>query len=338
MVNNRIVTNMVEIANGFNSFFVNVGPTLAKNIPNIHKSPSAFLKNRVTDCMCIEEVTNDELECIIKNLKDSSPGWDEISAKVIKSTHDSFKTPLVHVLNLSLSNGVFPSELKIARVIPFFNAGEPLLYSNYRPVSVLPLFSKILERLMYNRLLSFVNERKLLYAFQFGFRYGHSPNLALIHLVDKISDALEKGEVVLGLFLDFSKAFDTVNHSILFEKLEFYGIRGTSLDWFKSYLTARKQYVEYNGVKSEKQNISCGVPQGSILGPLLFLLYINDLAYVSDKLFSLLFADDSNMFISGKNLDDLMDTMNFEMIKVIEWLQVNKLSLNLKKNSFCYIS
>ena len=262
LVNNRIVTNMVEIANGFNSFFVNAGPTLAKNIPNIHKSPSAFLKNRVTDCMCIEEVTNDELECIIKNLKDSSPGWDEISAKVIKSTHDSFKTPLVHVLNLSLSNGVFPSELKIARVIPFFNAGEPLLYSNYRPVSVLPLFSKILERLMYNRLLSFVNERKLLYAFQFGFRYGHSPNLALIHLVDKISDALEKGEVVLGLFLDFSKAFDTVNHSILFEKLEFYGIRGTSLDWFKSYLTAREQYVEYNGVKSEKQNISCKFHKG----------------------------------------------------------------------------
>ena len=149
-----------------------------------------------------------------------------------------------------------------------------------------------------------------------------------------MSNALENGEFVLGLFLDFSKAFDTVNHSILFEKLEYYGIRGIPLNWFKSYLDSRKQYVEYNGTKSDEQIISCGVPQGSILGPLLFLLYINDLASVSNKLFGLLFADDSNMFISGKNLNVLIDTMNMEMIKVIEWLQVNKLSLNLKKTHF----
>ena len=166
------------------------------------------------------------------------------------------------------------------------------------------------------------------------FEIGLSPNLALIYLVDKVSNALENGEFVLGLFLDFSKAFDTVNHSILFEKLEYYGIRGIPLNWFKSYLDSRKQYVEYNGTKSDEQIISCGVPQGSILGPLLFLLYINDLASVSNKLYTLLFANDSNMFISGKNLNDLIDTMNMEMIKVIEWLQVNELSLNLKKTYF----
>ena len=271
---------------------------------------------------------------IIKNLKEGSSGWDGISPSIVKSTCAAFIEPLTHIFNLSISQGIFPNDLKIARVIPLFKSGNSMSLSNYRPVSVLPVFSKILERLMYNRLLSFVNKYKILYMYQFGFRADHSPNLALLFLVDKISDALEKGEYVLGLFLDFSKAFDTVNHQILFKKLEYYGVRGTALSLFKSYLENRTQYVEFNGVQSEKECIKCGVPQGSILGPLLFLIYINDLALVSDKLFSLLFADDSNMFITGDDPNLLIRTMNSEIKSVVDWLRVNKLSLNLKKTHY----
>ena len=284
--------------------------------------------------MFIRPAIENEVKSVIKSLKLSSSGWDTISAKVIKTTYHSILTPLTHVINLSLSTGVFPSELKIARIIPLFKAGDPMHFSNYRPVSVLPIFSKIFERIMYNRLLSFINKNKLLYNLQFGFRPGHSPNMALIYLVDKVSNALEQGDFVLGLFLDFSKAFDTVDHAILLKKLEFYGVRGVPLLWFNSYLNGREQFVEYDGHSSSKQIVKCGVPQGSILGPLLFLLYINDLALVCPKLFSILFADDSNMFLSGKDPNKLIRDMNEEMHKITQWLTVNRLSLNVDKTHF----
>lgn len=333
-VNDIITSDKKRISNGFNDFYINVGNNLAQKIPNSTRTPKDFVKDFNPNSMFVDSVSKEDVVKIVASLKSASAGWDGISLNIVKSSFISIVEPLTHCMNLSLMNGIVPDELKIARVIPLFKSGDITLFSNYRPVSVLPLFSKILERLMYARLLSFINHSKLLYKFQFGFREGHSPELALIYLIDKISNSLENGEYVLGVFLDFSKAFDTVNHEILFEKLEMYGVRGIALNWFKSYLKNRYQYVVYNGERSDKKRITCGVPQGSILGPLLFLLYINDLANVSEKLFALLFADDSNMFLSGKNIDELVNSMNIEMEKVTDWLNVNKLSLNLKKTHY----
>ena len=209
-----------------------------------------------------------------------------------------------------------------------------MVFTNYRPVSVLPIFSKILERLMYNRLIDYINENKLLYKYQFGFQKGKSTYMAVLTLVDKISEALDNGDYVIGVFLDFSKASDTVDHDILLRKLEKYGIRGTALDWFTDYLSNRLQYVTYNGAKPKREIIKCGVPQGSILGPLLFLLYINELSTVSNDCFSVLFADDTNMFVTGKNTSEMCVKLNNDLQEICEWLRCNKLSLNILKTHY----
>ena len=170
-----------------------------------------------------------------------------------------------------------------------------------------------------------------------SFRAKHSTTHAVIHLIDKVVTAIDNSEHTLGIFLDFLKAFDTLDHSILLQKLNHYGIRGRSLEWFTSYLSNRKQYVTVGGHSSTTRSITCGVPQGSILGPLLFLIYINDIAKSSDVLSFILFADDSNLFCSHSHLDTLIATVNFELAFVSNWIKSNKLSLNIKKPTVCFL-
>ena len=183
---------------------------------------------------------------MINNLEESSPGWDAISPKLLKYILPCILKPMVRILNISLEEGVFPDEMKIARVLPLYKSDDPMIANHYRPVSILPAFSKLFEGTVYTRLLNFLLKHKLLYEYLFGFRHNHSVYMSLIILVDKIINSLNNGNYTIGLFLDFKKAFDTINHDILINKLEIYGIRGTAKIWIESYLTDKYQFVEYD--------------------------------------------------------------------------------------------
>jgi len=174
----------------------------------------------------------------------------------------------------------------------------------------------------------------ILYAKQYGFQKGHSTEHAIMQLVDQINNSFEHDQYTLGVFIDLSKAFDTVDHEILIAKLENYGIKGNNLNWFKSYLKNRKQFIRVENISTDFQEIVCGVPQGSILGPLLFLIYINDLKDASNILNSIMLADDTNLFYSHRNIENLFSTMNIELENINEWFKANKLSLNVKKTKF----
>ena len=336
LINNKEINNKQEIADAFNKYYVNIGPNLCKNNNDASISPMQYMNEPNPFQIVLSHVTTKEVKDISLSLNLCSPGWDFLSTKIIHSNLDILLEPLTHVLNLSLEKGVFPIELKLAKVIPLHKGNETHLVSNYRPISLLPIFSKIFEKVMYNRLILFLDTYKLLYELQFGFRKDHSTCAALIMLIDKITSELEKGNFVLGVFLDYSKAFDCINHSILLQKLHYYGIRGIALEWFRNYLSDRKQFVYFNNTKSNYLNVTCGVPQGSILGPILFLIYINDIVHVSTLLFPILFADDSNVFYAGKDPNDMINIMNIELEKLLIWLKVNKLSLNVKKTHFMF--
>jgi hypothetical protein len=335
-IGDRLESDKNIIADRFNLYFSHIGKDLARQIPDADISPCSFISEVNASTIFLSPVEKSEVEKIVKMLRNASAGYDGIHAKVVKSTFEYYLTPLTHVLNLSIMQGFFPDTMKVAKVVPIYKSGDPVLMTNYRPVSILPLFSKILERLMYNRMINFITSSKLLYKYQFGFRENHSTNMALVMLIDQILSSLDQSETVIGVFIDLKKAFDTVNHEILLSKLDRYGIRGVALAWIKDYLKNRMQYVSFGYANSSKKMISCGVPQGSILGPLLFLLYINDFNKISSKFVPFIFADDTNIFMKGKSLDDLVCDMNEELKKVVIWLQANKLSLNVVKTHYMF--
>ena len=313
-----------------------LGP-LSQNIPDNGILPTSYIQHHNATSMFVRPVTEQEIRNIIRELRNSSPGSDDVPPFIIKDNANIVAPIMTHIMNLSLNQGVFPHEMKCAKVIPLFKAGNKLHVNNYRPISLLPCLSKIIEKCMAAQLTDYLSKYNILYRYQFGFRAKHSSNIALNLLVDKIVSSLDKKEAFVGVALDFRKAFDTIDFTILLSKLYKYGIRSTVHNWFKEYLMGRSQFVSLNNVSSSMREILCGVPQGSILGPLLFLLYINDLPF-SSNLLPIIYADDTNLFLSDKDVNICIQRFNYEMIKINEWIVSNKLSLNINKTNFIVFS
>ena len=332
VIDKSIVADKTKIANGFNDYFVNVGSTLSSKI-HCNVKPLSYVEAN-PNSMVIPNLTVGDIINAISSLNNSSAGYDEMPASILKKCIDEYITPITYLVNLSIRQGTFPNELKLAKVIPIFKSGNEQLINNYRPISVLTFFSKIYEKVMANFLIIFLDANGILSNFQFGFRHKHSTTHAIITLTEKNSKALDTGKIVCGIFIDFRKAFDVIPHKTLLKKLYSYGIRGNLYDWFESYLSERSQYVEFQNTQSDTKPITHGVPQESILGPILFIIDINDFSKSSEKLFSILYADDTSVFIEGYKYDKLIEIMNNEMKQVDIWLQANGLVINQEKTHY----
>ena len=329
-INGEMCSDQNKIVNALNKYFVDVGTSLDQLIPQCPKNPLDYLSGNHTNSLFLNPVTETEVLNCMQKLKKSSAGHDEIKPEIIKLI-PSVAYPLTHIINLCFQQSIFPTELKRANVTPIHKGGDSSVFSNYRPISVLPVFSKIFERLLHQRLMSFFTSNNIISDSQFGFRKGYSTELALARTIDEISTHLDNGNIVIGMFLDLKKAFDTVNHSILLNKLYHYGVRGNPHLLLKNYLSQRCQSSVLNSSRSSLEFINCGVPQGSILGPLLFIVYLNDLSNALTNTFPIMYADDTNIFLAGNNLNEMTTNFNRELEELSTYFRSNRLSLNLTK-------
>lgn len=330
-----ITSDAKEMASYFNEYFSNIAENLAGKIPLSNNSPIDYLKSTISGSLVNNFTNKYEIEIIIDKLKNKfSSGPDEIPTSVIKAGKHCISDALSSIINVSLSTGIFPDALKIAKVTPVFKSGDLSSVENYRPISVLNNFSKIFENVISNRLIGFLDKHNIITPSQCGFRRGYSTSMALITFSDYLAQAKDNKEHVISIFVDLSKAFDTVDHKILAAKLYRYGIRGKPLDLLVSYLSNRRQSVSVNGTCSPDTHINYGVPQGSILGPILFLLYINDLVNASDFFKYILFADDTTLLAKSKSLSDLETKINHHLKDIYTWFCCNKLSLNITKTKY----
>ena len=327
------VTDPQKIVKLFNERYVNVGPNSEKKLPKSLKKFHQYLsKVKVAKTFFLKPVIPQEIfDIILSYNARKTLGPNSIPIYILKISNNFFSDLLSDIVNLSFKTGIFPDLCKLSKIIPIFKRDDPMLCVNYRPISLLSIFSKIFEKLIYNRMYSFLNSNNLIYGKQFGFRAKHSVNHALISTTELIKSQLEDGNYVAGIFIDLEKAFDTVNHVILIQKLSYYGFRGNSQNLIKSFLSNRKQYVAINGFESDKVNVTCGVPQGSTLGPLLFLIYINDLRFSLKFATANHFADDTCIIYQSKKLKALESDLNHDLKLCGEWLNANRLSLNVDK-------
>ena len=328
--NENVVKNE-NVPNKFIDYFSNIANKLVSEIPPVDVSSASYLSNSNYSSFFMSPIVNKEVESAIKNLKDNGSGVYKVSTVVLKDVKSTISNTLSTIFNLCIEHGHFPNELKIGCISPVFKKGDKTNISSYRPICSLSPFSKIFERIIYDRMIHFIDRYDIFSKSQFGFRKNVSTETALINFIDFVHKGLTAKHNVGAVFMDLSKAFDVMNHDILESKLKHYGFRGTFLNILMSFVRDRKYFVNINGINSDTRNVNIGVPQGSTLGPLLFLLYVNDMTNCSSILHFTQFADDTTLAYSCKNLNDLQIILEQEVYKVTKWLAANKLLLNVAK-------
>ena len=339
LIDGSSVSNPTLIANKLNDHFSTVGRNVANSITSLSHHRE-FLSGNYPNSFFLPIVTNSDVIHYIDSLKNKKCPNDCLPAAILKRISHIVAPVLCHLFNESISQCIFPDKMKVARVVPLHKGGDPNCVSNYRPISVLNIFSKLLEKHVYKHLYSYLEKNKILNKAQFGFRNSKGTTQAIVRHTSSIYDHLDRNDLVFSLYLDYRKAFDSVDHGILLDKLFFYGIRGHPYHWFKSYLTNRSQYVNINNVTSDVQFLTHSVPQGSNLGPLLFLIYINDFPSCSDFFDFLMFADDCTLTcpIKRNNLNLAHHQINFNLESVSRWTNANRIKINCQKTKFIIFS
>ena len=334
-INGQIETDPKKIATHFNTFFTSAGKVISDSVLPVAKQPEDYINyNRDIPALNLTNTTPAHVKKVICSLAPKlSCDVSGISTRMIKLVGDEISTALAHIFNLSLTSGIFPKSLKQCRVIPIFKSGDRLECDNYRPISLLSSISKILEKIVAEKLLQHLLSNDLLYNFQFGFIPKRTTEQNLLHIVNYITNALNENKYCIGIFLDLKKAFDVCSHDILLKKLQKMGIKDSAYQWFKSYLQGRSQCVDISNNFSDFSELDISVIQGSTLGPLLFLCYINDF-WSATRLFSVLFADDTTCLAKDSNLNNLILYINDELRKIANWFRSNKMALNTSKTKY----
>ena len=322
-----MISNKLRIANGFCNFFQTVASKLKRScIPFkefVWSTPNEKLLN-VNSIFKFSQVSVPEVKKHLKQLKrKKAEGIDEIPNCILRDCAHELAPPIAHIINLSLKSAQIPEDLKTAKITPIFKDGEKSKYTNYRPISVLPTISKILERCVYNQFIRHLESHNLLSSQQYGFRKKRCTKIATVLFLDEIYKAMDRGNLTGTLFVDLSKAFDTVSHSSILDKFPAYGISGNEKAWFTDYLFHRKMRVNYKGTLSTPLQIHCGVPQDSVLGPLLFLLHFNELPSLLKSCKMIMYADDTVLYYSHKDMKEIEKVLSQDLCTVSKWLHKN---------------
>ena len=334
LIGDQLVTDPKTIANKFNTYFSSIGPQIQSEIP-----PPIFDYHQYLDMdgdsganMYLNPTTPHEVEKTIVGLKNSkASGSDGITTDLLKALSPVISTPLATLVNCSFKLGVFPSILITAIVTPVFKKDDRRIFGNYRPISLLSILSKVFERLFQSRLSAFLSITNFLSPSQFGFRNGHTTIDAIAKLVADTLLGFDNGRFTVAVLLDVSKAFDSLDHQILLHKLNGAGVYGNAFRWLESYLSNRKQVTIFRDTVSAQAQLCCGVPQGSILGPLLFLVYVNDIPNCISHSSVIQYADDTTVYLSSNTLDDAVSDINSDLANLCDWLKANKLALSTAK-------